>query len=65
MLMMLAFLIDQVQEVCCTLFRKCKQVAGTYRNLWETMRAFFRFTRLHDWETFYLIMTKEKALDTS
>ncbi len=65
MLMMLAFLIDQVQEICCALFRKCKQLAGTYRNLWETMRAFFRFTRLYDWETFYLIMSKEKILDTS
>lgn len=65
MLMMLAFLIDQIQEICCALFRKCKQVAGTYRNLWETMRAFFRFSRLYDWERFYLIMAKEKALDSS
>jgi hypothetical protein len=64
MLMMLAFLIDQVQEMCCTLFRKCKQLAGTYRNLWETMRAFFQFVRLYDWERFYLIMAKEKVLDT-
>ncbi len=65
MLMMLAFLIDQIQEICCDLFRKCKQVAGTYRNLWETMRAFFRFSRLYDWERFYLIMAKEKILDSS
>lgn len=65
MLMMLAFLIDQIQEICCDLFRKCKHVAGTYRNLWETMRAFFRFSRLYDWERLYLIMAKEKILDSS
>ena len=65
MLMMLAFLIDQIQEISCSLFRKCKQVAGTNRNLWETMRAFFRLTRLNNWEMFYLIMAKEKILDTS
>lgn len=65
MLMMLAFLIDQIQEICCPLFRKCKQLAGTYRNLWETMRALFQFIRLNDWETFYWIMAKEKALNTS
>ena len=65
MLMMLSFLIDQVQEICCPLFRRCKEFAGTYRGLWETMRGFFRFIRLYDWETFYLIMVKEKTLDTS
>ena len=48
MLMMLAFLIDQVQEICCALSRKCKRVASTYRNLWKTMRAFFRFSRLYN-----------------
>lgn len=67
MLMLLAFLIDQVQEVCCTLFQKCKGCIGTYRGLWETMRGFFRAIRVYDWETFYLIITKEKQLviDTS
>jgi len=65
MLMMLAFLIDQVQEICCSLFQRCKVFEGTYRGLWETMRGLLRITRLYDWETFYLIMIKEKTLDTS
>lgn len=65
MLMMLSFLIDQVQEICCTVFQRCKKFAGTYRGLWELMRAFFKYVRLRDWETFYLIILKEKEFDSS
>ena len=64
MLMMLAFLIDQIQELSCALFQRCKKLAGTYRKLWERMRTLFQFVKLHDWETFYLILVKEKVLDT-
>jgi len=65
LLMVLAFLIDQVQEACCSEFRKCKQCAGTYRNLWEEMRFLFKRVRLINWETFYSILTGEKKLNTS
>ena len=65
MLMMLAFLIDQIQEACCSLFQKCKQSAGTYRCLWEEMRFLFKRVRLSSWETFYLVLVGEKTLDTS
>lgn len=65
LLMMLAFLIDQVQEACCSIFRKCKQCTGTYRNLWEEMRFLFKRVRLSNWETFYSILMGEKTLDTS
>ena len=64
-LMMLAFLIDQVQEVCCSLFRRCKQFLGTYRDLWQTMATLFQYTRLYDWEQFYLTIVKERSLNTS
>ena len=65
MLMMLAFLIDQVQEVCCSLFQQCKKVTGTNRNLWESMRTLFRYMRLDSWERFYLIVAKVELLDSS
>lgn len=65
MLMMLAFLIDQLQELCCPLFSRCKKVLGTYRGLWETMRALFQFMPLRNWERFYLLMLKEIPFDTS
>ena len=65
MLMMLAFLIDQIQEASCSLFKRCKKAVGTYRELWESMRTLFQFVPLTDWERFYLILTKEAPLDTS
>lgn len=65
LLMMLAFLIDQVQEICCSLFKKCRKFTRTYYNLWAAMRALFQYVRLFDWENFYLIMIKKKKFDTS
>ena len=65
LLMMLAFLVDQVQEICCSLFQRCRKFAGTYRYLWETMRTLFHYIRLVDWENFYLMLAKQKPLNTS
>lgn len=65
LLMMLAFLVDQVQEICCSLFQSCKKFAGTYQNLWKTMQTLFHYVRLVDWESFYLMIIKEKPLNTS
>lgn len=60
LLMMLAFLIDQVQEICCSLFQKCRSFARTYYNLWGSMRWFFQYIPLINWENFYLAILKEK-----
>ena len=65
LLMMLAFLIDQVQEICCSLFKRCRKFTRTYYNLWACMRTLFQYMRLLDWENFYLTIIKEKALNTS
>lgn len=65
MLMMLAFLIDQLQELCCPLFSRCKEFLGTYRGLWETMRVFFHTIPLRNWERFYLLILKEIPFDSS
>jgi hypothetical protein len=65
MLLMLAFLIDQIQELCCPLFTRCKKAMRTYRELWETMRSFFRFFCFQDWEHFYRSILKEVPLNTS
>jgi hypothetical protein len=65
MLMMLAFLIDQMQELCCTLYQRCRRKLATYYNLWADMRVLFRRVRLISWENFYLLMAGEKVLNTS
>ena len=40
-LMMLAFLVDQVQQLCCPLFQAVWAKLGSTRRLWEKMRALF------------------------
>src|ERR671926_1966720 len=40
-LMMLAFLVDQVQQLCCPLFQAAWDQWGSKRLLWEKMRALF------------------------
>jgi hypothetical protein len=41
MLMMLAFLVDQTQQLCCALFQTVWANLGSKRMLWERMRALF------------------------
>src|SRR5262245_61322697 len=40
-LMMLAFLVDQTPQLCCTLFQAVWAKLGSKRMLWERMRALF------------------------
>src|SRR5258706_14409582 len=39
MLMLLAFLVDQTQQLCCALFQAVGVKLGSKRMLWERMRA--------------------------
>src|SRR5467141_3034956 len=45
-MMMLAFLVDQVQQLCCALFRAVWTRLGSKRLLWERLRALFYDYRL-------------------
>jgi len=56
LLMMLAFLIDQVQQIACQLFQKAKKRLGTNRELWEVMRSFLKNFRFSGWEEFLSAM---------
>ena len=42
MLMMLAFLVDQIQQMCCPLFRAAWKKFGSKRALWDNLRSHFR-----------------------
>src|SRR3954452_12071341 len=46
-LMMLAFLVDQPQQLCCALFQAVWAKLGSKRLLWERMRALFYTYRLN------------------
>lgn len=41
LLMLLAFLVDQVQQLCCSLFRAVWEKLGSKRRLWDEMRHLF------------------------
>lgn len=41
MLMMLAFLVDQVQQLCCPLFQAVLKKVGSKRSLWEKVRSHY------------------------
>ena len=41
LLMMLAFLVDQIQQRCCLLFRAVWVKMGSKRMLWERLRSLF------------------------
>lgn len=42
MLMMLAFLVDQAQQLCCPLFQAVWKKLGSKRALWDHVRSVFR-----------------------
>jgi Transposase DDE domain len=42
LLMMLTFLVDQVQQLCCPLFRAAWEKMKTKSHLWEEIRSHFR-----------------------
>ena len=55
-LMMLAFLADQTQQLCCTLFRSVWEKLGSKRALWEDMRSLFHCFKLESMEMLYLAL---------
>ena len=56
MLMMLAFLVDQAQQLCCPLFRAVWKKLRTKRALWESLRAHFQLLTYESMEHLYQVM---------
>ena len=51
-LMMLAFLIDQIQQLCCPLFQAALKRLETKRHLWETWRRHCKEYLFTTWDEF-------------
>lgn len=66
-LMLLAFTVDQLQEHCCKVFQRAKEICGSRIYLWETMRSRFTTFLFKDWESFFhsIIYKKQILYDTS
>jgi len=52
-LMMLAFLIDQIQQHYCSLFRAAVSAALGKSRFWRLLRSAFDLCLIPDWETLY------------
>jgi hypothetical protein len=53
LLMLLAFLSDQVQQLCCTLFQAAWKKAGSKRQLWEEVRHLFHALAFRSMQELY------------
>ena len=65
LLMLLAFLIDQVQGMSCSLFQEVRKRAGSYRGIWENTRVLFQFIQVTSWEWLYQMMARKALMNTS
>lgn len=60
-LMMLAFLIDQVQEISCSLFRAVLTKVGSKRMLWERIRSHFWHFQFKSMRQLHEVMLNDLA----
>ena len=61
MLMMLAFLVDQVQQLCCPLFQAVLHKMGSKRALWEKLRSHFWHFTFQSMQHLYQVMLYDLA----
>lgn len=60
-LMLLAFLIDQVQEAACGLFQAALEGMESRKALWERMRSFFYTYLIDSWSDLFEAMRRRKS----
>lgn len=61
LLMMLAFLVDQVQQLCCPLFGAVLKKLGSRRLLWDNLRSHFRHFVFESFEHLYHVILHDLA----
>ena len=61
-LMMLAFLIDQIQQRSCRLFQSAVKAADGKTRFWRLLRRFFDLCLIPDWETLYRAIIRQPAI---
>ena len=63
LLMLLAFLTDQIALCVDELFQKAKQVCGSFKLLWQRIREVFDLAPVKSIEAIYRFITQRKLLD--
>lgn len=61
MLMMLAFLVDQTQQLCCPLFQAIWHKAGSKRALWKQLRSHVYHFVFDSFQHLYQVMLSDAA----
>jgi len=61
MLMMLAFLIDQVQQLCCKLYQKARKKAGALKELFLKRRVLIEMAIWTTWQDLYETLVSPSA----
>ena len=61
MLMMLAFLVDQTQELYCPLFQSVHKKLGSRRAVWDHLRSHFRHFRFDSMQHLHEVMLYDLA----
>lgn len=62
LLMMLAFLVDQIQAHCCAFFQQALQASHSKIRLWARMQAFFTDFYIATWKQFFTALIHGPAL---
>ena len=52
-LMILAFLVDQIQELCCATFQAARNARHSRTSLWQWMRSLFTGYYIESWRQFF------------
>jgi len=61
-LMLLAFLIDQVQQLCCKLFKSAMSQAKSRTLFWQKVRGLFFSYFIKSWEDLYHAISHKKGM---
>jgi hypothetical protein len=62
-LMLLAFLIDQIQQFCCETFQKALKKLKKKRRLWERLRSMFHNFIIKNWHDFLNALAIEYCVE--
>lgn len=58
MLMLLAFLIDQTQQLCCKVYQSARTAAFTFRCFYEKIRTLIQYFVWKSWQELYQMIIK-------
>ena len=64
-MMMLAFLVDQAQLLCCKLFQQAKEISATFYKTWERIRSRFLIFYINSWEQLFCSIVYNTIPNTS